>query len=169
MSLVRLLSAAKALTRFSEQPTAYRVRRGALLPKFGLPSDPFAFGQTAETVRTPEQVVVAPVAGGKAGGSIWPWKLRRRREQPFSAARPPLPSNARQAGSVLGPVQCELSLENVKVIRNDLRESDVDVVARAGGTEAGRPPMASSLRLGAMAAEKALDRLAERIVGVETR
>jgi hypothetical protein len=38
-----------------------------------------------------------------------------------------------------------------------------------GGTAAGRRPTASSLMLGAMAAEKALDRLAERIVGAGTR
>ena len=67
------------------------------------------------------------------------------------------------------PVQCELSLEKVIVIRNDLRESDVDVVTRTGVPGAGRPPVASSLMLGTLAAEKALDRLADRIVGAETR
>jgi len=169
MSLARLLTAAKALTTFDESPTAYRVRRAALLPKFGLASDPFASGQKVETVRTPEQAAVAPVAGGSPRGSIWPWKRQSRKQKPPSDARPPLPLNAGPGRTVRTPVQCELSLEKVKVIRNDLRESDVAVVARAGGTEAGRSSVASNLKLGAMAAEKALDRLADRIVGAETR
>ena len=169
MSLVRLLSAAKALTTFNESPTAYRVRAAALLPKFSVAGDPFAAGKKTEPTGAATQSTTPTVANGSARSSIWPWKLWSRRKKTSSDARRPLPSNAGPAKAVRTPVQCELSLEKVIVIRNDLRESDVDVVTRTGVPGAGRPPVASSLMLGTLAAEKALDRLADRIVGAETR
>jgi hypothetical protein len=169
MSLARLLTAAKALTTFNESPTAYRVRRAALLPKFSGTGDPFASGKKTEPAGVAAQSATPAIASGSARTSIWPWKLPSRRNNRSSDVRPPFQPNAGSARAARTPVQGELSLEKVKVIRNDLRESDVDVVARAGGTETSRPPMASSLMLGAMAAEKALDRLADRIVGAETR
>ena len=42
MSLVRLLTAGKALTTLRELPSAYRMRRDALLPKFGTGGNPSA-------------------------------------------------------------------------------------------------------------------------------
>jgi hypothetical protein len=67
-------------------------------------------------------------------------------------------------------VQGELSLDAVKVVRNDLHGSDVDLVSSAQVVE--KPyhhQVASNLISGANAAEQALDRLAARIVGAGAR
>ena len=167
MSLARLLTAAKALTRFNESPTAYRVRRAALLPKFGAASDPFASEKKADAATVPAQLAAAPVVGGSARRTFWPWRLRSGKQEVSDDAKPALLPRAGPTRAARTPVQGELTLDNVRVVRNDLRDADVDIVARTGGTQPGRPAVATNLMLGALAAEKALDRLADRIVGAE--
>jgi len=167
MSLARLLTAAKALTKFSESPTAYRMRRAALLPKFGGVNDPFASETEADAANVPTQVSAAPVASGRVRRMLWPWKLRSGKQEVHGDAKLALLPKAGPTRAAPTPVQGELTLDNVRVVRNDLRDSDVDIVARTGGTQPGRPAVATNLMLGALAAEKALDRLADRIVGAE--
>jgi len=63
------------------------------------------------------------------------------------------------------PVQTELSLDAVKVVRNDLNDTDVCVVpAPRAGAPASRPGRAGVLASATLAG-KVLDRLADRIVG----
>ena len=169
MSLGRLLSAGKALTSLRDIPTAYQVRRKAMLPKFGLGGDPFASAK-APTLPTLEakpegKPEARPATQVSARSSFWPCKWPGTEKPTTTAGGPRLTRAARKAnGSVPVPVQAELSLDNVKVVRNDLRDADVDLVTRGGGS--------SGLLLGAAAAhraEEALDRLADRIVGVQPR
>lgn len=171
MSLGRLLSAAKALTRVSEVAPPYRLRRRGLLPKFSAGSDPFGC-EKQPTVTTADSAAASttdvPVPEGKPRGFRWPWKRRDSAPWPFAVGSPKSRSGT-PAGAGQTPVQGELSLEKVKVVRNDLRESDVDLVVRSDGSDARGLPAKAGQLLGAMSAEKALDRLAERIVGAGMR
>jgi hypothetical protein len=167
MSFVRLLTSGKALTTLRDLPSAYRLRRDGWLPKFGVGRDPFA---SKEPTRVAEAPAVSPaVAEGetKARKSIWPWRGRETSDRNTSSLR--LASIVLRPGSKEArmPVQSELSLDAVKVIRNDLHGSDVDLVSTAKSPENAYQQVASNLLSGANAAEQALDRLAARIVGTD--
>ena len=43
-----------------------------------------------------------------------------------------------------GPVQCELSLDNVKVLRNDLSDTDFEVIAKPAQQEKPSAPVPQS-------------------------
>ncbi len=165
MSLGRLLSAGKALTSLRDIPSAYQVRRKAMLPKFGLGGDPFASVKepTLPTLETKPEGKLATQVSTRS--SFWPWKWLGAEKPTTTAGGSRFMRAARKAnGAVPVPVQAELSLDNVKVVRNDLRDADVDLVTRGGGS--------SGLLLGTVAAHRAgeaLDRLADRIVGVQPR
>ena len=135
MSLARLLTAGKALTNLRDAPTPYRVRHDALLPKFGTGGNPFASAaETAGTAALPEPVVV-PTKGASVGRSIWPWKWRGAKKEAATGVRQAPPTRLGPAPDVRPPLQGELSLANVKVVRNDLHESDVDLVFRPSGAD----------------------------------
>jgi hypothetical protein len=165
MSLVRLLTSGKALTALRDLPSAYRMRRDARLPKFGAGGNPFVDEQaSAAGAAVPKAETTAKFASEKRGArSAWNW-LGAKKSGVAESLRG-LPSQPGAVRSVRTPVQGELLLENVTVRRNDLSDSDVDLVARAVGAEAVRAPATANLLLGAIAAERALDRLAARIVG----
>jgi hypothetical protein len=169
MSLGRLLTMGKALTTLRDFPTSYRVRREALLPNFG-GGNPFAPDGKAKSVAAETKDDAQPAVVARARAAVWPltW-LSGKKSLGIGAARRLAPGAMFSSNAPRPPAQGELSLDNVKVVRNDLRDSDVDVVARAGGTATARAAGASPLLLGAVAAEKALDRLADRIVGIESR
>ena len=194
MSLGRLLTAGKSLTTLRNTPTAYRVNERALLPKFGAAENPFAaeWQQDLTSSSAGTQAVSAAQAegsqksaqrermasaesGAKPGvrstpatgalASIWPWKWLRRVKPPSSLARRK-PANALMAAvGSKRPVQGELSLDKVKVVCNDLSGSDFVVVPAGQSGNTGLRPRAAKVLAGAMMAERALDRLAERIVG----
>ena len=166
MSLCRLLTAGKALTTLRDAPSSYQMRPKALLPRFGKGGDPF----TSAKAPTPLAGETKPATPPAACHSSWPlawlskWFGSQRRSSGESRPQP-----TRVAGKISGrlatPVQAELSLDNVKVVRNTLHEADLTLVARGGTPSTG-------LLFGAVAAqraENALDRLAERIVGVDQR
>jgi hypothetical protein len=165
MSLYRLLTAGKALTSLRDEPSSYQMRRKALLPKFGTGGDPFA------SAKAPTQPAgeTRPEAKQAAHASSWPtaWLSKWLGEKPRTAGgfRPQSTRGVGKANHTPPtPVQAELSLDNVKVVRNHLHDADVDLVARGSGS--------TGLLLGSVAAqraENALDRLADRIVGVERR
>lgn len=166
MSLGRLLSAARALTKLGESPSPYRVRAEALLPKFGEPLDPFASSKKAGAVQTSVPATGVSAGGKAARGLSWPWpRPDGRKATPPCVVSGVAGKDGRQPRTESAPVQGELRLDAVRVVCNDLRDADVEVVARAGGAVARRSAVASHLLLGAMVAEKALDRLADRIVG----
>lgn len=167
MSLVRLLTAGKAFTTLRDLPSSYRMRREALLPKFGTNRNPFTPEESPPAATAAPRTVTVAASEAKPRRGEW-----LRRWLRFVTDRPGKETNRRQLLLKTGPtrrhripVQGELSLSNVKVVRNDLTDSDVDVVARGNGAAATRLPAASHLLVGAMAAGRVLDRLAERIVG----
>ncbi len=123
MSLLRLLTAGKSLVGLRET-TRYRSVAG--LPRFG---------GKKETSRTDPQPAVVPasaatnVAAGATTNAVTPepakapsgwWaRWRWRRQQPKAAAIPRFNK---------AMVQGELTLDRVKVLRNDLSDSDLEVV-----------------------------------------
>jgi hypothetical protein len=140
MSLLRLLTTGKSLVSAQDTESRYRLSTQRLLPQFGPAKNPFS--SKAETDRAPaaaipqgaEAGMTTPKTGTQslartlwfrtvARWSGWMPKLSglfaRRR---VVAGKPAIPQFSKP------PVQGELSLDRVKVVRNDLSEADLEVV-----------------------------------------
>lgn len=169
MSLLRLLTTGKALTSLRDLPSAYQMRREALLPKFGSGSNPFVSRERAAAAEPAAASLMAEAGAATAHRSFWPWKAKGATETHAAAARPEAQTGSKPKREARTPQQGELSLDAVKVVRNDLHGSDVDLVSTNNGGGTKYQQVASNLLSGANAAEQALDRLAERIVGAGVR
>jgi len=127
----------------------YQMRDHMRLPRFISPKNPFAAEATAEEstsqAATLEErgAVVSAVTPGRKLSALWSWASENSKRaacwcldhNPFSAiGRPQLPSMPRFGKP---PVQGELSLDKVKVVRGDLTHADLEVV------QSGRPPSAA--------------------------
>ena len=169
MSLLRLLTTGKALISLRDLPSAYQMRREALLPKFGSGGNPFVSSERAAAAEPAAASLMPEASGTTAQRSFWPWKAKGATETHAKAAKPGEQTTSKPKREARTPHQGELSLDSVKVVRNDLHGSDVDLVStnNSGGTK--YQQVASNLLSGANAAEQALDRLAERIVGAGVR
>ena len=148
MSLGKLLKAGKGLMG-GPYGTRYQMHKHVRLPKFGSARNPFApetrgDKPSASTDATPPEITspgdspavplspslksAAPLAVvGKAvrrlgakWGSVNPFTRLTKRTGPARSAtfRP----------GIAPPVQAELSLEKVQVVRNDLTDADVEIV-----------------------------------------
>ena len=124
MILLRLLTTGKSLVGLHESRNRYRVmHRG--LPTFVAKQNPFRDHSAASE----------PARGAAVAESVReekrPWYRRLiaglgvQRETAVSGQQSPRP--VAPTGT---PAQCELSLDQVKVVRNDLSDSDIEVVAR---------------------------------------
>jgi hypothetical protein len=82
---------------------------------------------------------------------------RRKRPVPFASSVAPLPGRAMQG---------ELSLENVRVVRNDLTDTDYEVVCSETATAS--PVKRVPLTVPMTAEPRALGRLAERLFSQKT-
>lgn len=128
----------------------YRVNKGVCLPKFGSPRNPFA--PPAKTEASPagaetsakargEKAVVATAkadadmadkkdfqvsVGARAARWIGKW-IRKMNPLPRLAKRPGTIKSA-VPRFAKAPVQSELSLDKVQVVRNDLSDADFEVV-----------------------------------------
>ena len=146
MSLGRLLSSGKTLIGAYGETHRFRVNKRVALPKFVSPNNPFASGAQQEcaearttTAAMPTKAKVratnapAPPAAlrklspvrafkwvGELGAKLNPLAMLRRRGG--------LVANA-QAG-VTAPIQRELSLDTVRVLRNDLSDCDLELVPK---------------------------------------
>lgn len=128
MKLGKLLGAGKSFFGHGGA-VKYRVDRHFSLPKFNAEKNPFAAkpgeAQPAEpaghakpaAVSAPPVAFTPPARAARATRALgWKDKLN-----PFRTVEAPAPSMA-------GAVQPELSLEAVKVVRNDLADADIEVV-----------------------------------------
>ena len=127
MALMNLLTAGRSLSEARERPHRYKLRSGAL-PKFGdagAPSGarkpPSAVTESKQTENAVESqpmnsntVTVQRMPGVPTLGE-WTRKI--------NLFKPSRPTAARLA------VQGELSLDRVKPVRNDLSDSDLELVA----------------------------------------
>jgi len=128
MSLLRLLNVGSSLARMRDAGRYHSAKNPFVLPKFGggqkteAPVSPVAPVEPAAQVAQPvQQAKCEPAArtetpsesATQTGGSRW-WK----RSNPFT------PATAK-------PVQVELTLDKVQVMRNDLTDADIEIVSKA--------------------------------------
>jgi len=164
MKLGTLLAAGKSLALGRRGESPYRANKQVYLPKFPSPKNPFATAESeagtasqgedadapardgknvaAKTQKIPDWPVTAPVQASvvekqavsftKPGRSL-KWM---KRLNPFATGPASASAGARHANIA---VQSELSLDAVKVLRNDLSDVDIEVVplkSRPGGSAA---------------------------------
>jgi hypothetical protein len=174
MSLLRLLTVGRSLGAVRDQPSRYKMTQQSLLPKFGAVGQPTGGeaptvesglkpvpSPTVETKATPKAAIESPAAKEKRT------KVMTTVETEFpavSASDPSAPKQAFPAGrwtifrnpfgsatarpkALRAPVQGELSLDAVKPVRNDLSDSDLEVIRVSRSTTAGTtgaPPVVSA-------------------------
>ena len=137
MTLMRFLAVGKSLGGVTTEPSRYRVNAQALLPKFGREgtrpvSAPLSAAPAVTTARaaTPvasfsgttmskHSIAVQSESQRSGGARFWgPWTRLRNK---FTSKR----GAARVAGP---PVQAELALDMVRPVRNDLNDSDLEIL-----------------------------------------
>jgi hypothetical protein len=135
MSLVQLLSVGRSLLNIQDRPSPYRMRQGHLLPKFGRaeetePEKRAVREAPAQETRKEPKVNESQELKVKRSGSLFRWM---KGANPFARkAAPVAPEKA--------PVQCELVLDGVRPVRNDLHDTDLMVVpARAAEKKTAAP------------------------------
>lgn len=154
MSLMQLLATGKSLIAGQDRVGRYRLPRHAALPCFGSMKNPFA--STVSPAGGSEPTNAKPMGAAPTESEV-SLQLPLPKAEPNRVAavvgQHPSPGKAsaardwvarfnpfavRQNGLLLrpgmrsspnaGPLQGELSLENVRVVRNDLRGSDLEFV-----------------------------------------
>lgn len=148
MSLVRLLAIGRSLISIKDKPNHYRMVRWGWPPKFCVPANPFvaAAEPTSRTIAAESKERTAPgnrqpVSGHTPAQTAHAGKLTSKPVVPmakatskFFGALNPFTSKVRLKlhrdthRATQQQVQCELSLETVTVVRNDLSDADVEVV-----------------------------------------
>ena len=162
MSLGRLLTAGKSLIGGQDGTSRYRLNKKMGLPKFVSPRNPFATEINAEAPpprpAAPEQNQSAPMAhevravaegSSKRASLVARLALATRYAAEWLGQANPLARFANSAAAkksaipcfTNAPVQSELSLDKVRVVRNDLSEADFEVV-RPAATKPVLPGMA---------------------------
>lgn len=145
MSFGRLLATGKSLVGLSGNASRYRVRKQTLLPKFITPKNPFAPVEAPARNSVTEPLPVRPVAPGPvvAVADDVAGKAERVTLETLRASkRAPSEGWLETWGKKLNPRswrlrspapmkfvarQGELSLREVRVVRNDLRDTDFEV------------------------------------------
>lgn len=178
MSFGRLLAAGKSLVGLRNGGTPYRADKNVRLPKFGSAKNPFASSEATVTQAaaeaSPAKAVIATARAERSapemkaprkaigvGAITWLGSLGKKLNPVPRLRRGPARSAA--PAPVQVPTQGELSLDRVTVMRNDLSDTDYEVV---------RPVVAKSVSpVVAMTAEKlepvgaAWNRLTTRFFG----
>jgi hypothetical protein len=139
MSLVRLLTAGKSLVGIQDSKSRYRSVDPRALPKFGsekkLNTDIARESEAKPSVATSNvdsskgSVEKMPAATArKVRGSGWVSQWGSKLSSLVSQKPKPARSAVPRFNGV--PIQGELSLDNIKVVRNDLSDADLEVVTR---------------------------------------
>jgi len=122
MNLGKLLSAGKSIFG-GKGKVSYRENKSVYLPKFNADKNPFtprpaesAPAPVAETRIISAPPMIKPAAAKPTRAASWKDKLNL-----FRGSEPIAPP-------MVGAVQAELSLDAVKVVRNDLADADIEVV-----------------------------------------
>lgn len=193
MSLIRFLSAgSRGLAHGARPMGRYRLPDGRVIPNFGGPRNPFTSKNSPSQASSPPAADVSAKAaltqapppapslskpadtppkigprrglvkrfvsgfiGGmkRVGSVLTPWRSRKNLGV----------SDAKTFSAVRGPVQGELSLENVRVVRNDLSDSDYEVVC--ADTATASPTVAQRGERPGATDGLPWSRLAERLFG----
>ncbi len=191
MSLMRLLTVGRSLGAVRDQPSRYKMPQQSLLPKFGAAKQEVAELSMAEPDLTaasapPVETKVIPRAASEpTAAKDKRTKVMTAVETEFPAANAAAPATPPQAypqgrwtlfrnpfGAATAkpkagpaPVQGELSLDAVKPVRNDLSDSDLEVI-RVSRTApvAGTPAAAEELP---ESAGPVWDRLKTQVFGAD--
>jgi hypothetical protein len=169
MSLLRLLTTGKSLEGLKDSEIRYRVTSQRLLPKFGSAKNPFCAPDKSKPARQlackAAEAASAPPQQGAAGvaAAAHPAALVRPNRAGMTGALRSRAAELRNkwVGTLSGllsrpgskpvklamsrppklPVQGELSLDKIRVVRNDLSDADLEVVPakRAAAPEGVRP------------------------------
>jgi hypothetical protein len=155
MSMMRLLSAGKSLVGSRDLGKQYRMTEPGALPKFGSKNKATrGKGRGAAVPAAPPGAQVPAAAQTKnepssntqhatrntqhAPHTSWFAKLKSL----FSSSKPADKLAIPRFSSA--PIQCELSLDNVKVLRNDLSDTDFEVIAKPVEPEKPKPVAAQT-------------------------
>jgi hypothetical protein len=147
MSIGRLLAAGRSLVGVQSASSRYRMDKRARLPKFGATKNPFSPEQRMPAAPQPvppqgPAPAAEPVARAtqRAANATRPASTRLRqtvqRLRDWCVEANPLPGLAGPARSAVrppprftgAPIQSELTLDEVKVVRNDLSDADLEIV-----------------------------------------
>jgi len=146
MSLLRLLSSGKSLIGGATDDTVrYRMGRPGMLPKFGASTKPAeapvkrATPVTHQVVTEPQTKAAPPEPEQPAVSTKKSFSLRAAYQSFLDSIKARLsriyvkPSRPTTPRSARLHLQAELSLDKVRVVRNDLSESDLEVVPKRSG------------------------------------
>lgn len=128
MSFTRLLAASRSLIGIKKQPGPYKLNQEHLLPKFAPMQRPAAAADEDGGSAAAEKRPVQETAGGIRRSRERAPRLLRSLAERMTRWRRPVPS--RMAAR---PVQTELSLNGIKVVRNDLSDCNFQVVLGGDG------------------------------------
>jgi hypothetical protein len=161
MSLVRLLATGRSLVGLHDSESRYRVNSKRLLPKF---NDENPFGGSVPRTIAGTGVAAPPAHGAaaavpaapKVSGAVELGFFRRSvaRLAKWLARKPPVVRSAIPRFDK-GPVQGELSLERVRVVRNDLSDSDLAIVPVKTPADKARPTKNENMQAAEPAKETA--------------
>ena len=181
MSLLRLLTAGRSLIEFKDTPGTYQMNSQHLLPHFGPARNPFSSNATASEVPAIGRVAVRQShvqdckASATAGKNTRAGTLRLRAASLLLAWRAKCQGWFRHAGGrpakaaiprfTKPPVQGELSLERVRVVRNDLSDADLEVVPAGRSATHASPASARQSETSSSLACGPWGRVANRILG----
>jgi hypothetical protein len=185
MSLMQLLSVGRSLCGIRDEPSRYKMTQDNLLPKFGSPKELGKNDAVQHPVRSARldsakhemasslgheeaKLTHALAPEDKSGSQANSAPPVKRPKQAFPLGRWTLPKNPFAGKSALheqakGPVQCELSIDAVKVVRNDLSDADLEVIASLKPLA---PLPAKKSRDGLESIALAWGRITARILGV---
>lgn len=193
MSLLRLLTAGKSLVGLKTPDSRYQVTNERLLPQFGskktpfrtrgetVPTPPVTSGQEAPAQPPDSKCQKSPVlddrSRGQSGSSV-----EKRAFQPKMSSQKLADWGSRCVAKFAGKLrarpakpaiptfttplmQGELSLERVKVVRNDLSDSDVDIIRRKPEATSTNRPLSVPERQTSEPADSAWSRVTGRLFG----
>ena len=181
MSLLRLLTTGRSLVEFKDTPGAYRMTSQRLLPHFSPAKNPFSGKSASSGVSAAERAAdmqsnvqdqKSSATTGKharaetlrlrAASFLRAW--RAKYEAWFGhtsgrAEKPAIPRFTKQ------PVQGELWLDKVKVVRNDLSDADLEIVPARPSASPGSFASARRSEMTTGVAAGLWGRVANRIFG----
>ena len=157
MSLMRLLTVGQSVRGLSNEPSPYKINEQHFLPKFASVGRPVSLAPPKERlaqavrVRSSDQAVaVDPASRAVTVAAFTPSPVAKAIQRPVSVAkeeekgwRSLLSFFGRSKPRPRRPlVQGEMTLETLKVVRNDLSEADLEVVPVKLATPAEPAPAA---------------------------
>jgi hypothetical protein len=185
MSLLRLLTAGKSLVGLKDAAHRYNLARRGSLPKFNSKRNPFRATARPEPVSRPQEPMTAasgvaetgtPKPSVAEGAALAPTPApagtpMKRFPGAKSGARlfsflpwmrPPVVVPIPRASKSM--IQAELSLDAVRVVRNDLSDSDLEVLSTKKRPKAA-PELCSAPTAPSMPAESAWNRVTRQFFG----